>query len=245
MPNLSRHSHLQGTFRAGKTLIPYQIVRCRQQKRNMVFDHSTGRHMMIRVPERISQGRIDATLQNHRDWLVDQWNERPAPTPLRKWRSGEKITVYGKKYRLRTMPYGDDEVICQKTGELIEVYYPRHEGRDVEVIRAAVIDWLRHQAQRILRQRVKYWAAKMNVKPKRVMITDTRMRWGSCTFDNDLRFNWRVILAEPRVLDYLVVHELAHIRHKDHSPRFWNFVAKFLPDMDVLRDKLDALRIEI
>lgn len=89
---------------------------------------------------------------------------------------------------------------------------------------------LRYRAWEILPGRVAYWARRMGVAPTGLHITSARTRFGSCSGKNALSFSWRLMLYPPEAIDYVVVHELCHIRHHDHSPRFWAEVAKYLPD---------------
>lgn len=89
---------------------------------------------------------------------------------------------------------------------------------------------LRRRAAEEIPLRVAHYAARMGVTPAGVKITSARTRFGSCSGKNSLCFSWRVMLYPPEAVDYVVVHELAHIRHHNHSAAFWNFVASVLPD---------------
>lgn len=93
-------------------------------------------------------------------------------------------------------------------------------------------DYQRHQvlAGQVLRERAEYFAARMGVSFGRITIRDQKTRWGSCSARGNLNFNWRLILAPAEVLDYVVVHELAHRREMNHSERFWRLVESVLPD---------------
>lgn len=89
---------------------------------------------------------------------------------------------------------------------------------------------LRHRATEIIPQRVAYYAPMMGVTPAGIKITSARTRFGSCSGKNSLCFSWRLMLYPPQAIDYVVVHELAHIRHHNHSKDFWAFVASVMPD---------------
>lgn len=90
--------------------------------------------------------------------------------------------------------------------------------------------WYRADARRVLGERVAVHAAALNVTPGRISIKDTRSRWGSCSSKGNLNFSWRLLLAPDAVMDYVVAHEVAHLRELNHSPRFWATVASICPD---------------
>jgi len=108
-------------------------------------------------------------------------------------------------------------------------------------IRRALIRWYKDQAQARLSETVNRWSASLGQRPAEVLIRDQRQRWASCSPNGTLRFNWRVIMAEPAILDYVVVHELAHLAVKTHSAAFWVQVVTALPDYSVRRRRLREL----
>jgi predicted metal-dependent hydrolase len=90
--------------------------------------------------------------------------------------------------------------------------------------------WYRREAGRVFAERVRYFAPALRVEPSRVLVRSQKTRWGSCGADGALRFNWTVVMAPLAVIDYLVVHELCHLRQNGHGKRFWGLVAAVLPD---------------
>jgi hypothetical protein len=95
-----------------------------------------------------------------------------------------------------------------------------------------VLDWLKREARRKIDERVSWYAEQLGVRPRRITIRDTSSRWGSCSSARSLSFSWRLILAPPAVLDYVVAHEVAHLRELNHKPRFWRLVASLGPEVD-------------
>ena len=94
------------------------------------------------------------------------------------------------------------------------------------------MDWLKREARRKIDERVAEYAAVLGVRPKRITIRDTSSRWGSCSSARSLSFSWRLVLAPPAVLDYVVAHEVAHLRELNHRPRFWRLVELLVPDIE-------------
>jgi len=107
-----------------------------------------------------------------------------------------------------------------------------------ENIRKAMEQWYRDKAKEVLELRVKYYQRFFNIEPTEIRIKEQKKRWGSCTSKNELLFNWRCIMAKSNALDYIVVHEMCHMYHKDHSKEFWGLVASVLPDYEIRKEWL-------
>lgn len=99
-----------------------------------------------------------------------------------------------------------------------------------ERVRALVVGWLRTHAADVVAARVQAYLPRLQVQPRTVRVREQKRRWGSCSAGGALNFNWRLILAPAEVLDYVVVHELCHLKELNHSPRFWAQVAGILPE---------------
>lgn len=108
-----------------------------------------------------------------------------------------------------------------------------------ELVLGAIGDWYRAHAKARLPPRVALWAATLDVEPTDVLVRDQRKRWASCDERGVLRFNWRVIQAPMRLVDYVVAHELVHLRHREHTPAFWARLGTVMPDYE---DRKEALR---
>jgi predicted metal-dependent hydrolase len=109
------------------------------------------------------------------------------------------------------------------------------------VIEHALEGWYRARAAEEITERIAAWSQETGWQPRAVLIRDQRRRWGSCSADGTLRFNWRLVMAPPSVIDYVVVHELAHLRVHNHSPAFWAEVARHIPDHKARRAALRQL----
>ena len=102
--------------------------------------------------------------------------------------------------------------------------------RTAQNIQLALIDWYRNHAEKRLQEKTKRYAKLISVTPNAVGIKSFKSRWGSCHMNGDIVFNWKIIMAPNRIVDYVVVHELCHLKHHDHSPKFWQAVEKVIPD---------------
>lgn len=115
-------------------------------------------------------------------------------------------------------------------------------GLSPEEIKRSVILVYRSTAKQLLANRVAHYARQMGVAPAAVRVTSARTRWGSCSSANSINFSWRLVMADDDVIDYVVVHELAHIVEHNHSDRFWRVVESVLPDYRQRRQRLKALQ---
>jgi predicted metal-dependent hydrolase len=111
------------------------------------------------------------------------------------------------------------------------------EGRR-EAIRRAFVRWYRSRAQHRLASAVSRWSKAMGCEPRAVLTRDQRQRWGSCATDGTVRFNWRIVMAEPWLIDYVVTHELLHLRIRTHSREYWDEMARVMPDYRLRRARL-------
>ena len=105
-------------------------------------------------------------------------------------------------------------------------------------VRKAVVAWYRRHAAERLPERAATWAKKMGMPVPVVLIRDQRRRWGSCDPKGNLRFNWRIVQAPMRLVDYVVAHELAHLAHRNHTAAFWAALGRVMPDYETRRERL-------
>jgi len=101
--------------------------------------------------------------------------------------------------------------------------------------------WYRRHAQSYFRGRVERYSAVLGIEPPRVFISNAQTRWGSCNANREVRLNWRLIQASPHIIDYVVAHELAHLKEMNHSARFWRVVERMCPGYQTARTELDAM----
>ena len=182
--------------------------------------------------------RLDAIVTRKAAWIVQRLRraERHGPTPAsREFVSGESVLYLGRHYRLKVQP-GETGVAMLRGGWL---HVPAPLGaQQAAHVRAALVAWLRRHAAERLPERVEAWRAKAGVSPSRVVVADQRKRWGSCDQRGTIRLNWRIVQAPMRLVDYVVVHELVHLRHRGHGRDYWQAVGRVMPDYERRREEL-------
>ncbi|GAA5135096.1 SprT family zinc-dependent metalloprotease [Prosthecobacter algae] len=202
----------------------YKIVRSPKRKK-LTITVERDRSIIIHAPEGTAEETIRRVVESKRQWLFDKINHTQkyqAPhAPGKELVNGESAPYLGREYRI--------EVTETKSGM---VEFSRRfmipliqQSRRREVLR----DWYLNRAKETILPRVKRYADALGVKVAEVNIVRNRYRWGSCTVKSNVSFNWRLIKAPMFVIDYVIVHELAHLMEGNHTPRFWNIVRANCP----------------
>ena len=154
----------------------------------------------------------------------------------REFVNGESFMYLGRNYSLQI------EVDSSVKKPQVKLYRGKFivkaSNKNDEDIRKAMEQWYRYKAKEVIELRVKYYQRFFYIEPTGIRIKEQKKRWGSCTSKNELLFNWRCIMAKSNAIDYLVVHEMCHMHHKDHSKEFWGLVASVLPDYEVRKEWL-------
>ena len=190
--------------------------------------------LRVGAPWHATQRRIESLLGKHADWIrrkLDEWRTR-RPAPLA-WHAGAAVMALGERLTLVLDPARPATV---RDGDRLCI--PAHAASDSGELAAAVTAWLRRTAQAWFEQRAAHYAPALGVPLPAIRLSNARSRWGSCHPGGRVRLNWRLIQMPPELIDYVVVHELAHLREPNHSPRYWRWVAGVLPDYQELRRSL-------
>lgn len=183
----------------------------------------------ISVPTALEVERIEQLLKDKHRWIKEKLylHQQQQPTPKREMLSGEAFPYLGRNYRLK-ITTGKLQPVKLLHGRL-QVVVPkamRHE----HIIRDMLTHWYRLQAEIRFKEKVKRYASVVGVEPTDVSVKTFKSRWGSCNVKGEIQFHWKVIMAPNRIVDYVVVHELCHLKHHDHSPAFWKSVERLVPD---------------
>lgn len=210
--------------------VPATIIRSR--RRTISLEVTKEATLIVRAPLRASERVIDQFIREKQGWIerkLADARSRPM-APHRQFANGELFLFLGKTYPLEVLPGSDTGISLGEKFYVGESRLP--ECRDL--IRA----WYAQKAMEIFPARVAGFAAILDYRPKKIRVSDTRRRWASCSTSGTLSFCWRLVLAPPEVIDYVIVHELVHMRQPDHSPRFWEKVGKAMPSYKEHREWL-------
>ena len=180
------------------------------------------------APKEISERQIEQVLEQKRRWIyksLAEWHDLNVTRVERQFVNGEGFLYLGRSYLLKLVPRQVEPLVL-KDGH----FCLRSDLRPAAKAVAAFRDFYRDKGQVRIAERVEYFQAKMDVEPKSVKILDLKNRWASWTPGGNLNFHWKCMMAPATILDYIVIHELAHLIYPNHSAKFWNEVDKVLPD---------------
>jgi len=185
----------------------------------------------VRPPLGHSPEQVDKVVESKRAWIyrnLAEWRDLNASAVARRWVNGETFLYLGRCYRLSLVGKQESDLLL-KDGRFCLRRSVVENGGEVAAKTAFEAYYTEKGRQRIS-ERVSRFAPKVGVKPKAVVLKDMGYRWASCGSSNTLAFHWKCMMAPAKIIDYIVVHELCHIRQRNHSEAYWNEVDKVMPD---------------
>ncbi len=199
-----------------------QIIR--SKRRTIALIVETDGSVTVRAPLKASDRFILQFVEKHARWVEKKKAEIRASVPMqpKRYLPGERFLYLGESYPLEIVKDQKMKLVLEDGFKLAESVQANAE--------MVFQGWYRQQARRVIDARVAFFAERHQFNYKKIRISSARTRWGSCSSKGTLSFSWRLILTPPDVIDYVVVHELAHTVHHNHSKRFWKLVENLLPD---------------
>jgi predicted metal-dependent hydrolase len=224
----------------GPEPIHYTLRRARRRSIGFTIDE---RGLTVAAPRWVSLADIEAAIAEKQRWIrrkLAEWREWQARQPLRRVHFGDggELLLLGRTVTLRLRPAAGRTQLGGSGAEL-HLNLPPQAGE--AQIRDAVLAWLKAEAQRVLGERLRLLAARQSIPPRSWSLSSARSQWGACTHQGHIRLNWRLVHFSLPVIDYVVAHELAHLREMNHSPRFWRAVGDLLPGFEAARDEVRRL----
>jgi hypothetical protein len=219
-------------LRAGR--VDYTLVRRRGRRGVGLKVDGTG--LTVSAPLTVPVARVEKMVLESESWVLGKleiWRQRQVP--VQGWEDGAALPYLGGHLTLRL---GEARrAAAERDGTELRVRVPVREG---EAVRRAVVAWYRRTALVHLAERAFLFSRLAGLAPPRVLLSSANSRWGSCNSRREVRLAWRLVKARPALVDYVVCHELAHLRHMNHSREFWAEVGRLCPDYRLLREELEA-----
>jgi hypothetical protein len=236
-----KHPRAQRDVRLDGHLVAYEMRRARRRSIGFVVGPEG---LSVSVPRWVGLKEVDSALHEKRAWILRKLREqRERAARLQaariEWRDGTELPFLGEPVILLLDPRAtgalldndnDVEALPGVARRLLRIGLPH--TATAEQIRDAVQSWLQRQARRIFEERCAQFAARLDVRVRRIGLSSATTRWGSANADGSIRLNWRLVHFGLPVIDYVVAHELAHLREMNHSPAFWDVVRSVLPDYE-------------
>ncbi len=251
-PAVFRHPQADREIRLNEIVVAYALKRARRRSIGFIVGLDG---LSVNAPKWVGVGDIETALREKAGWILrklGEQQERQQRLHAAKvdWRDGTSIPFLGEAVIVVLDPRTTGAVLNTDAaattavqGQLAGV--PRltlHIGlphtASAEQIRDAVQSWLQRQAKRVFEERCRHFTQQLGVRYTRLSLSSAQTRWGSATADGTIRLNWRLIHFAMPTIDYVVAHELAHLREMNHSPRFWDVVRSVVPDYEQARGTL-------
>jgi predicted metal-dependent hydrolase len=250
VPASFRHPRANREAALGDSIVAYEFRRARRRTIGFMV---APEGLTVSAPKWVPLYEVDAAVQNKSAWILrklgDAHERRQRAESARiAWREGAVFPFLGEQVIVVLDPaHAFDEVGAVLKAETAEALpgVPRHalhlglpRHADAAQIRDAVQAWLMRQAKRLFTERLEHFAPQLGVRWSKLVLSNAGTRWGTAHSDGLIRLNWRLIHFRLPVIDYVVAHELSHLRVMDHSPRFWDTVSTVVPDYPRLRAQL-------
>jgi len=205
-------------------LIPYQLER---RARRTIGMKITIDGLIVHAPLRIRHADLEALLRSKARWITTKLKARQAAVvPEFEWCNGAELQLLGQPLSLNIMPSSRNSG-PRREGDVLKLAVTN--SHDRTMIARKVIQWLQKEARKDFAARLMLLAAQLGEPTPALFLSNAKTRWGSCNSKREVRLNWRLIQAPPALIDYVIAHELAHLREMNHSARFWAIVAKLYP----------------
>lgn len=219
------------------TDIEYTV--CRSSRRKTAAIKVSEKGAEVRIPPWVSDQWVKEWVASRSHWIRkhQQRISQELTESCLKIEQGALFPFKGKDYQLQWAK-GRCRGVCITDDSIELTLSSRARSPEPEQVRKLLIEWLKSQAEHYLSARMRYWEKVMGLSSSLLIIKGFRRKWGSCTSAGVVSLNWRLIFAEPAIIDYVVIHELAHLKHLNHGPGFWRLVEKYCPERLLLKEEL-------
>jgi len=220
--------------------IPISIRKSDRARRLTLRLHAEDGTFELVVPKFVMKFEINRFLKIHIPWIEKQWStieKQISKRPKPKYETGDIFYYYGEQVSLQVRPTEKKRPSIRVRGDkmIINLYYKISESDGKKLIKKTIEQFYKKKAEEVIHDRLQHFNEYYGFKYNRVTLRKQKSRWGSCSDRKNLNFNWKLIMAPIEIIDYVVVHEMCHLKQMNHSSKFWNLVAEKMPDYKELR----------
>ncbi len=208
-------------------LLSYQLIKSRKRRKTISLRIKEDGRIVVYAPYHTPNLEIERFIKEKQSWIVEKISEKEKLTKEseKAFIPGEKFLYLGEWYPLE-LEKANNKSVPLKLSFGKFVLDQGHAAKAKHLF----TQWYKREAKEKIARRVNYFSNRLQLFPKGVKITSAKYRWGSCSRENRLSFSWRIIMAPLSVIDYVLIHELVHIKEKNHSKSFWSYVESIIPD---------------
>ena len=238
-PPFFNHPRAHRQIRLREHLVAYELRRARRRSIGFVVGPEG---LTVSAPKWVGLGEVESALREKERWILGKLHEQAERTRRMQasrieWRDGALVPFLGEQVIVVIDPRATGAVLNTDAEALpgvpkLTLHVGLPQDAAPEQIREVVQSWLQRQARRIFEERAAVFAARLKVRVKRIALSSAATRWGSASADGSIRLNWRLVHFALPVIDYVVTHELAHVREMNHSAAFWGVVRSVLPEYE-------------
>ena len=211
----------------------YQLER---RQRRTVGLKITAEGLVVHAPKRLAQSLLEGLIAQKADWIQKKLHAQTQnKIPALQWQDGEQLLLLGNTITLSVRHDERSRALNHLPG-LLELAMPNH--HETPAVARKVLQWYKKQAMTDFARRLEIFSAKLGVSLPKLLLSSARTRWGSCNTKKEIRLNWRLLQAPPHLINYVICHELAHLKEMNHSARFWAVVASIYPDYKAAEKEL-------
>lgn len=216
--------------------IPYQLER---RPRRTVGLKITEAGLVVHAPKYILEFQLKKLIQDKSNWIINKLEARKKyAVAALSWQHGENLQLLGNTILLEVVFNNKNKKALFEYNSLT-IASP--DAENPAVIQHKVTQWYKQQALNDFTRRLEILAAKLGVPTPPLKLSNAQSRWGSCSSRGDIRLNWRLLQAPPHIINYVICHELAHLKEMNHSSRFWEVVGSIYPDYKTAEKELKQI----
>lgn len=228
-----------GAIQFGTTTIRYTVSFSPRRKKAAIAVYPD-MNVIVTVPTGTSSGMIQDLVQKKASWILEQlgaFDYLVRPDATREYVGGETFLYLGRQYRLK-ITAGGEKPSVKLVGGYFEATVPEGVRPESDLVRRTLCAWYKEHALQRVREVARVYARRLHLNIPEVRIRHQLKRWGSCTNDGVLNINVLIVMAPMTQVEYVVAHELCHLRYKDHSAEFWDLLRLAMPDYEIRKERL-------
>ena len=217
----------------GNSKITYKVHKTKRKTTEIVVDTSG---VKILTSEQKSHIDIQKLVKKNSKWIYSKqiWANKQNDQKIT-FKQGTKLPYLGKNYLLKIKESKNEGILLSKGTFIVKV--SKNTPKKVQVL---FKNWLKEHAQKIIEKKSNHHAKKIGVKFDKIIIKDHKERWGSLSKNNTININLSILCAPSKIIDYVIIHELCHLKIPDHSPKYWNLLYKMMPDYETHKEWLSV-----